>query len=258
MMKISRAFWGWIVVYLLLTGTAGAGKYTAGLGAGMAPDYEGSNDMTAVPMLLLSGNYNSGQYFTLMGTNFKWNVIPNERFSFGPALNYRKARDGAGYNNVYKIKDVNAAYEIGAFGRLNIYNCLLELEYLTDVSNTHDGWVVIASAGYKWVANEVLTITPGVFSTYASDDYMKTYFGVIDNGKYVENGIKDVGANIIVHYTPREKWGLMGVMSYSTFVNDSDAKRSPVVEDDNQLSFGLMVTYSWDDERKRRRRHRRF
>ena len=255
-MKVSRLLWVWLFVLFLSTGTALAGKYTAGLGAGIAPDYEGSDDMTAVPMLMLRGNYDSGRYFALMGTNFKLNVIPDDRFSFGPALNYRKARDGAGYNNGYKIKDVDAAYEIGAFGRLNMYNCLLELEYLTDVSNTHDGWVVIASAGYKWVANEVLTITPGVFSTYASDDYMNTYFGVIDNGKYVENGIKDVGANIIVHYTPWDKWGIMGVMSYSTFDNDSDAKRSPVVEDDNQLSFGLMATYSWDDNRRRRRGRR--
>ena len=130
------------------------------------------------------------------------------------------------------------------------------MEYLTDVSNTHDGWVVNVSAGYNWVANEVLTITPGVFSTYASDAYMKTYFGAIDNGKFVEAGIKDVGANLIVHYTPWGKWGIMGVMSYSTFVNDSDAKRSPTVEDDNQMSFGLMATYSWDDERRHRRRRR--
>jgi len=258
-MKISRLIWGWLVVYLLLTGPAGAGKYTAGLGAGMAPDYEGSDDMTAVPMLMLRGNYNSGQYFTLMGANFKWNVIPNERFSFGPALNYRKARDGAGYNQGYKIKDVDAAYEIGAFGSLNLYNFLLGLEYLTDVSNTHDGWVVSASAGYKWVANEVLTITPGVFSTYASEDYMKTYFGVGTNEKYLDAGIKDVGANIIVHYTPWQQWGIMGLLSFSEIVDNGNAKSSPVVEDDNQMSFGLMVTYSWDydDEMRHRRKHRR-
>ena len=111
-MKMSKLLWICMFVLFLTTGDAWAGKYTAGLGAGMAPDYEGSDDMTTVPMLMLRGNYDSGRYFALMVTNFKLNVIPDDRFSFGPALNYRKARDGAGYNNGYKIKDVDAAYEI--------------------------------------------------------------------------------------------------------------------------------------------------
>jgi outer membrane scaffolding protein for murein synthesis (MipA/OmpV family) len=255
MMKVLRLLCVVMVVLILTTGTVWAGKYTVGLGAGMAPEFEGSDDLTVVPMLMLRGNYNSGQYFTLMGTNFKLNVIPDERFSFGPSLNYRKARDGAGYNQGYKIKDVDAAYEIGAFGSLNLYNFLLGLEYLADVSNTHDGWVTIANAGYKWNVNEVLTITPGIFSTYASDDYMLTYFDGV-KGSYIEAGIKDVGANVIVHYTPWQQWGIMGVLSYSEFVNDSDAKRSPVVEEDKQMSFGLMATYRWDDERRRGRRRR--
>jgi hypothetical protein len=31
-----------------------------------------------------------------------------------------------------------------------------------------------------------------------------------------DGGMKDFGANVIVHYTPWQKWGVMGMPSYSS------------------------------------------
>jgi outer membrane scaffolding protein for murein synthesis (MipA/OmpV family) len=254
-MKFSKMVWFCLLILILISGTAWAGKYVAGLGAGMAPDYEGSDDYTAVPALMFKGNYDSGRYFSLQGTNFKLNVIPSKTFGFGPTLNYRMERDNVDNNQVDDMKKVDAAFEAGAFGTYNIDNFMLGLEVLTDVSGKHDGTLVKATAGYRWQAMPELMITPTIFTTYADDDYMDTYFSVDAGNRGSSNlpnykadgGMKDVGINLAAHYTPWQHWGIMGLMSYSSLLND--AKDSPIVEDEgdkNQMFFGLMATYRWD------------
>ena len=254
-MKVSKKVWLCLLILILTSGTAWAGKYAAGLGAGMAPDYEGSEDYTAVPALMFKGNYDSGRYFSLLGTNFMLNVIPSETFSFGPALNYRMERDDVDNDQVDAMDKIDSAFEAGAFGGFNINNFILRLEVLTDVSDEHDGTLVKGTAGYQWKAMPALAITPTIFTTYADDDYMDTYFGVNDGNKgnnsllpnyKADGGMKDFGINVSAHYTPWQHWGVMGIMSYSTLLND--AKDSPIVDDEGekgQMFFGLMGTYRW-------------
>jgi len=83
---------------------------------------------------------------------------------------------------------------------------------------------------------------------------MDTYFGVNPGNRgssglpnySADSGLKDVGINLVAHYTPWEKWGIMGLFSYKALLND--AKDSPIVDnegDDKQFMFGLMATYRW-------------
>lgn len=254
-MKVSKMIWMCLIILILISGTAWAGKYVVGLGAGMAPDYEGSEDYNAVPALMFKGNYDSGRYFSLQGTNFKLNVIPSNTFSFGPVLNYRMERDDVDNDQVDAMDKIDSSFEAGAFGAYNIDNFMLGLEVVTDVSDEHDGTLVKAIVGYKWQAMPKLMITPTIFTTYADDDYMDTYFGVNDGNRgsstllpnyEADGGMKDFGINISAHYTPWQHWGVMGLLSYSSLLND--AKDSPIVDDEgdkNQVYFGLMATYRW-------------
>ena len=253
-MKVSKKVWLFLLILILTSGTVWAGKYAAGLGAGMAPDYEGSEDYTLVPSLMFKGNYDSGRYFSLLGTNFMLNLVPSQTFSFGPALNYRMERDDVDNDRVDDMDKIDGAFEAGAFGGFNINNFILRLEMLTDVSDEHDGFLAQVNAGYRWKAMPELTLTPGVFLTYADDDYMDTYFGVNPGNRgssglpnySADSGLKDVGINLVAHYTPWDNWGIMGLFSYKTLLND--AKDSPIVDDegnDKQFMFGLMATYRW-------------
>jgi outer membrane scaffolding protein for murein synthesis (MipA/OmpV family) len=99
-----------------------------------------------------------------------------------------------------------------------------------------------------------LTVTPTLFLTYADDDYMDTYFGVNSGNRgsstlpdySADSGIKDVGINLVAHYTPWQKWGIMGLASFKTLLND--AEDSPLVDDegdDKQFMIGIMATYRW-------------
>lgn len=243
-----------ILSALFMTGTAWATKGTVGLGVGMVPDYEGSDDTTAVPMFMFSHRYDSGRFVSLVGTNMKVNLLANKEYSLGPALNYRMGRDDVDNNRVDAMKDIDDAFEAGIFGGIDVNNWLLGLELLADVSDEHDGFTAQVTAGYRWKAMPELVITPGAFVTYADSDYMDTYFSVDSKNRgssglpdfSADSGLKDVGIKMSAHYTPWEQWGIMAILSYKALLND--AKDSPVVDDegdDQQVMIGVMATYRW-------------
>ena len=62
-----------------------------------------------------------------------------------------------------------------------------------------------------------------------------------------DGGKKDFGAKVIVHYTPWQKWGVMGMLSYSSLLNDADSLLVDKEGDDKQMFFGLMATYRWEN-----------
>jgi outer membrane protein len=235
----------------LLASPVWAANGMVGLGAGVAPDYEGSDDTTGVPMFMFNNNYDSGRFVKLMGANLKVNLIPNKNYSLVPVLNYRMKRSNVDNDQVDLMDKVDGELAFGVFGGVDINNLLLGLEV---ASGKDTGVTTQATAGYRWKATPALTITPGIFTTYASDDYMDSYFSVDSSNRggstlpnySADSGFKDVGINLVASYTPWENWGIMGLLSYKALLND--AKDSPVVDDvgdDKQLSAGLMVTYRW-------------
>ena len=212
-MKLTKIYCCLVLMLFFAVGPALAGKYTAGLGAGFAPDYEGSDEYQGVPMLMLKGNYDSGRSFALVGTNLKVNLVASKSFSLGPVLNYRMGRDDVENNTVDKMKDIDDAVEAGIFAAYKVDNWSFGLEWLVDVSDEHDGTIVQATIGYNWKVSDQLSVAPGIFATYATDNYMDTYFSV-DTADSVRSGLdrykaeadmKDVGATVFVHYTPWKK-----------------------------------------------------
>jgi outer membrane protein len=246
---------GLVLSTLMLGGTAWATKGTIGLGVGVAPDYEGSSDNQGVPMVMFNHRYNSGRFVNLMGFNMRVNLLANENYSLGPSLNYRQGRDDVDNSRVDAMRDIDDAFEAGVFGGIDVNNLLLGIEFLADVSNEHEGYTTQATAGYRWKATPELTITPGAFITYADGDYMGTYFSVNDGNRggsgfldyTADSGLKDAGISLLANYTPWQNYGIMGVLSYKSLLND--AKDSPLVDvgDDKQMFFGVMGTYRWEN-----------
>ena len=245
-----------ILSTILLAGTAWATKGTVGLGAGIVPDYEGSDETEAVPMFMFSHRYDSGRFVSLMGMNMKVNLLADKQYSLGPVLNVHPGRDDVDNNRVDAMKDVDSAFEAGVFGAIDANNMLLGLELLSDVSDEHDGFTAKASVGYRCNAMPDLTIISGGFATYADSDYMNTFFSVNDSNRgtsglpdfSASSGFKDVGINVTAHYTPWENWGIMGIFSFKALLDD--AKDSPVVDiegDDKQITLGVMATYRWEN-----------
>ena len=267
-----------IVGILLLAGTAAAssvyayseiadevgqkGKGFIGLGVGTVPDYEGSdtNKGTVAPF----GRYNwaSGRYITLGGTanaeraaRLKLNVLTHDTaWELGPVLQYRLKRDDVDNNKVDKMKQVDAATDAGAFLGWKADRLSLSTTYVTDVSDEHSGDVWYLNGYYDIPVNEQFRLMLGAHLTWASDDYMETYFGVDGKDsarsglpKYkASSGFKDTGLSLIGHYKFNQTWGMAGVVNYSRMLND--AEDSPLVNkvgDENQYKAVIAVTYSF-------------
>jgi outer membrane protein len=241
---------------------ANAGSGFVGIGGAGVPDYEGSEDYQAIPVVFGKYQFDSGRYVSLGGTKgagragrLSLDVISDstsKMWELGPVLQYRRGRDDVDNNAVDRMRDVDDAWELGGFVGLKSGPWDAALTLATDVSDAHDGSVFELKGGYTWTPNSRWRWSLGVATTYATDDYMSDYFDVSKRDAsrsglpvYRTNGdIKDVGANLFVHYTPGQTWGLAAFVKYNALLND--AEDSPVVDkegDSNQWAGGLAVTY---------------
>jgi outer membrane protein len=115
----------------------------------------------------------------------------------------------------------------------------------------HDG--IVGEGGVDFVVEPVppLTVSVGPRVSFASEDYMETYFGVdaaqsAASGLPVfdaEGGIKGVGVEAEWRYALTRRWALVGEAGYERLV--SDAADSPITEvgSENQFSAALGLTY---------------
>lgn len=233
-----------------------------GLAVGSTPDYEGSDNTD--PLIAPFGRYNwqSGRYISLGGTanaeraaRLKMNFLTKDTaWELGPVLQYRLERNDVGDNQVDNMNKVDGATEAGAFLGWRAQHLSLSTTWVTDVSDEHSGDIWYLNGVYNFPVNEQFLWAIGAHLTWASDDYMETYFGVdsADSARSglptynASSGFKDSGLSLIGHYKFNKAWGLAGVINYTRMMND--AEDSPVVDDvgdKNQLKAVLAVTYSF-------------
>ena len=237
-------------------------RFTVGLGAGIAPDYEGSSNYKAVPIPLLRAGkgYRYGQLF---GTHITSNLINDTNWRIGPSVNYRKGYGDAANNKVDKLHNRGSSTEVGLKGGYDFQvtqvpfpNTVLSFatEALYDVSSGHDGWLVTPEISYGGPFNESWNFRLGGKVTYASGSYMSHYFSInaADSARSglddydADAGLKDAAVNVAVGYKFTERWGITGVAELKQML--SDAQDSPVVKDAGSSvnAFGgVVVTYSW-------------
>jgi outer membrane protein len=186
--------------------------------------------------------------------NLRANLVPSNFWRLGPVYNYRAERDDVDNNKVDRLDEVSDANEFGLFGGIEWEGWYLFLEYLADMGDAHDGAYGTLKGGYNWVINPEWIVTMGGFATYASDDYMSTYFGIdrqdADRSgldRYdADGGMKDVGLDLGVNWGFAPSWDLRGLFQYKRLIGDADDD-SPVVDQgsENQLFTAILVVFKF-------------
>ncbi|MDX2441642.1 MAG: MipA/OmpV family protein [Desulfobacterales bacterium] len=242
-----------ILSTLMTNGVQAQGpKMVVGLGAAVAPDYEGSDDGEGVPLILFNAEWDNHMSVSIMGTSARVNLLPHPFFRAGLAMEYIKKRDDVDNDAVDALPDVDTSFMAGGFFGFDYQGWNGSIELMTDVADGNDGSIARLKGGYEMQINKAMKLNLGIFTTWADDDYMESYFSVSEAGSIVsgldtynaDSGLKDVGLNVSVHYTPWQHWGIMGVLVYKRLLND--AEDSPVVDkegNENQATFGIMATY---------------
>jgi outer membrane protein len=227
--------------------------WSLGAGVGVVPDYEGSEDYEGVPLLFVRAAWQSGRYVQFLASTLKANVLASDTWSFGPLARYRGKRDDDVDNEKVKLmRQVDEAIELGGFLGFKAGNWHASLKAANDINDAHEGLLVTLDGGYVIPIDKGVKLDITVFTTYASDDYMETYFSVdADNSSRsglsqydADSGIKDFGAMLNLGYAPWDHWGVTGILGLKRLTGD--AEDSPVVDlegSENQFFGGVMVTY---------------
>jgi MipA family protein len=229
-------------------------KTIVGLGAGLAPDYEGSDEYTAVPIPQFRYNLENGCYLNLLGPSLRANLIPSRTFGFGPMLRYQPARDSVSDDVVDKFEKIDSALDAGVFASMIFNNFLFYTAYNADTTDAHGGYLVDVAGGYRLGIESNVQFIVLALGTYASDDYMETYFGVDEENSersglpeyYASAGLKDIGLLGALQYRIDSNWAILGIMKYTRLLGD--AADSPVVDqcgDANNFMDGIILNYSF-------------
>lgn len=227
-------------------------KDMVGLGVAAAPEFEGADDYEAIPLVLLDLTWDNHMGISVLGNKAHVNLSPTPVFKAGVAAEYIGERDDVDSDRVDRLPDVDSSFMLGGFVGFEKQNWEGSIEYMADVSDGNDGAIARLNIGYNFSINPGLKTRLGMFTTWADDDYMESYFGITPAGSAVsglntydaESGIKDLGITATIHYMPWKNWGIMGLVSLKTILGD--AEDSPVVDtegDDFQAVVGGMVTY---------------
>lgn len=239
-----------------------------GLGVLSKPDYEGSDKNEALVAPFGTYIWDSGRYISLAGVGntesaarLKFNLIPRETsktWTIGPLLQYRLKRDDdVDDNQVKRMKEVDAATELGAFVGFRSGDWSGSLSFAGDVSDEHDGYLVYLKGTYRLWKTEKSQLALSAGTAWADSNYMDTYFGV--NAKNVgtsglpaykaDSGFKNARLSLLGTYHINNEWIVAGNLAYSRLLND--AEDSPLVEgnqgvgDKNQFLAALALVYKF-------------
>lgn len=244
-------------------GTTGSGMhYRVGAGTGARPDYEGSNDYDVFPYGLFKVWWDDGRYAELVSAQssgsairLAGNLIPNSPIEFGPVLQYRLERDNVQSGRVDQLGEVDAAVEAGVTAAYRMKPWSIESTWVYDISSKYEGHLLELAGGYEEKLSNNLGISLTAASTWASDGYMDTYFGVSAADAALiagytphnpDDGFKDVGGRMALAWAGDNWGGWKLVASFSYFRLLDDAEDSPIVDesgDKNQFFGGVMGTY---------------
>jgi MipA family protein len=230
------------------------GQVAVGIGA--APDYDGSDDLRMIPFVLGDVRWR-GVTFELRGLRGRVDLAADPRLSIGPVIGARLDRNNAD-GPVGLLPDIGTAVEAGGFvgyrlggDELGQGSVQLELSVVHDVSNTHNGLLATASAGYTVVRRPDSFLSVDVQTTWASADYTRTYFGVtpadaLRSGLAAYRpgaGFRDVGAGLTAGYYFDRHFGVIGRIGTGYLVGDT--ADSPITDQGRrwQPLGGLTLSY---------------
>lgn len=221
-------------------------------GAVAVPDYEGSEDYQAAPLIGAKLGYDS-YYLEIQGLELRANLSPFARWEFGPIVGLRGGRDDVRNDRVDALRDIDDSVEVGAFIKVSLYQLAdpsdelaFGMDVKTGTSSDGKGTTVSLGPTYSFSPMERLHIGLGVSATFADSDYVDTYFGIdatdaLRSGLSSydgDGGLKDIGIALDVGYQLTEHWGVMGFAGYTQLVGD--AADSPVVDDEGSAGQGVV------------------
>jgi outer membrane protein len=227
------------------------------LGAGVAtlPKYPGSDDTETHALPLISVRY--GRFFiggvpgagTPAGLGAY--LHESERWSVGVAVSgdVIKPREESDDPRLRGLGDIDSTVRGGVFASYTLDWFTLRGSVLSDLGGNDQGTLVSLDAEARYSPSDRLTLSAGPGLTWANADYTQTFFGVSAEqaansgfGEYSpKSGVALVRLSFGANYRLTPHWNLGARVSAAQL--NGDAGDSAIVEDKNQNTYALFVSY---------------
>lgn len=219
--------------------TPGAGLHgSVGIGVGTRPEYEGAKDRKT--RLTPNINLFYGDTFFLTGMKAGANLLRYQTehgvaITAGPLLALRHGREQDDNAALNGLGDIDPALDAGGFVRFRKQGWQASIDVRQNLTDTDQGATVNFSAGHGMRVSEKLRLRTSLDTTWASSDYMKTFFG-IDALQSAQSGIaryeagsgfKHVGVSLMADYSINREWAGYASLRYRRLLGD--AADSPIV-----------------------------
>jgi outer membrane scaffolding protein for murein synthesis (MipA/OmpV family) len=216
-----------------------------GLGTGVMPDYEGSNNYSWKVVPLIDIRFKN--VWAIQGTKFRVNVVKHKNIKFGPQLKYKSGR-GENKNPILEgMGSIGATLEAGIFTEIKskyvIFNADLRQSF-----GSGQGSVLILLLAHGIYQKDDFSLGMGYRFKWGSKGHNYTNFGINDTQSTATGldaftpgaGFNNGSANLIGRYHLNLHARLEGLISMGLMLGGSG--RSPLVAiegDKFQLATGV-------------------
>ena len=248
---------------------------TVGVGAGIIPSYEGSDDYRVIPVPQLRGKVSDFAFWT-RGPSLYFDVIPNRGqdidLQLGPIAGVRFDR-----SSIKNIKDDavralgerDVAVELGGFvgiGKTGIItsdydNLSVRVAVTKDVAGAHGSYIVTPAIEYFTPLSTRSFVGLGVSADYVGKKYGRYYYDVDAAGAFASGlpeysragggaGFKKIGVNLTggvsLSGDIRKGWALFALGGYSRMLGDyADSPVVSIAGSKNQWVGAVGVGYTF-------------
>lgn len=230
------------------------------LGAGLriGPRYEGSANYSVSPVPYFNVVWRDTVSLGIGGLNV--NFLRDQNYVLGAGLTYHPGRDEKGnsffgtdlFGSDDRLKglgDIDAAVGLRLFGSYMLGPLSFRGSLTKYTGSQNDGVLIDMGMAVPFHLADNLILSPGLRTSWASDSYMETFFGVtpLQSSRSAfpvfnaESGIKDVAAGVNATYLLDRHWFIAADASIKQLMDDAD--KSPITEAGVSTTVGTVVGY---------------
>jgi outer membrane scaffolding protein for murein synthesis (MipA/OmpV family) len=218
----------------------------------VAPKYEGSRDhrVIGLPIIAPAGT-GEGRVQVKGADDVRIRLVTLHGLEVGAVTGWRFGREEDDSRRLRGLGDVDGGLALGGYAAYRLGMVSAFASYSHQATGDETGGLLRFGLESRMPVTGGMTLTALAGATWASEDYMRSYFGVSAAqaarsglATYDANaGIKDVHVGLSAEIPLAEVWTLRLMGRYARLVGD--ASDSPIVERQDQLSGGVGLTYKF-------------
>jgi len=220
---------------------------TFGLGAGIVPRYDGSDEHRVTPIPFLDAQY--GLFFARSGEGLGLKLLQTPQWTAGVGLNWMEGYDKDDVpDGIGKLSD---ALGVRIFLSTHFSGAIATLSATQAVTKSKRGLLATVRLSYPYDVTDRFKVVPSIAVNWANAKYMNSYFG-IDSEQAARSGLskyhpsagfKDASLRVGFNYELSKNWNLTGAVGVSRLLGD--AVDSPLVKRQTHVVGALGVTYDF-------------